>query len=68
MKSEPALPLLDSISEHRLENGSRVFLCPMPAARTVSCDVCVNTGSAFEGPNLGSGLSHFLEQIGRAHV
>jgi len=63
MNSEPALPLLDSITEHRLENGSRVFLCPMPAARTVSCDVCVNTGSAFEGPDLGSGLSHFLEHM-----
>lgn len=61
--SETVLPLLDSVSEHRLENGVRVFLCPMPGARTVSCNVCVNTGSAFEGDDLGSGLSHFLEHM-----
>ena len=60
---EPALPLLDLIREHRLTNGIRVFLCPMPGIRTVSCNVCVNTGSAFEGADLGSGLSHFLEHM-----
>ena len=61
--SEPALPLLDLIREHRLNNGIRIFLCPMPGVRTVSCNVCVNTGSAFEGDDLGSGLSHFLEHM-----
>ena len=61
--SEPALPLLELIREHRLNNGIRVFLCPMPGVRTVSCNVCVNTGSAFEGNDLGSGLSHFLEHM-----
>ncbi len=60
---EPALPLLDLVREHRLANGIRVFLCPMPGVRTVSCNVCVNTGSAFEGADLGSGLSHFLEHM-----
>jgi len=60
---EPALPLLDLVREHRLTNGIRVFLCPMPGVRTVSCNVCVNTGSAFEGADLGSGLSHFLEHM-----
>ena len=60
---EPALPLLDLVREHRLNNGIRVFLCPMPGVRTVSCNVCVNTGSAFEGADLGSGLSHFLEHM-----
>ena len=60
---EPALPLLDLVREHRLANGIRVFLCPMPGVRTVSCNVCVNTGSAFEGVDLGSGLSHFLEHM-----
>ena len=58
-----ALPLLDLVREHRLTNGIRVFLCPMPGVRTVSCSVCVNTGSAFEGADLGSGLSHFLEHM-----
>ena len=61
--SETALPLLDLIREHRLNNGIRVFLCPMPGVRTVSCNVCVNTGSANEGCDLGSGLSHFLEHM-----
>lgn len=61
--SETALPLLDLVREHRLSNGIRVFLCPMPGVRTVSCNVCVNTGSAFEGADLGSGLSHFLEHM-----
>ena len=61
--SETALPLLDLVREHRLNNGIRVFLCPMPGVRTVSCNVCVNTGSAFEGADLGSGLSHFLEHM-----
>ncbi len=61
--SETALPLLDLVREHRLANGIRVFLCPMPGVRTVSCNVCVNTGSAFEGADLGSGLSHFLEHM-----
>jgi len=61
--SETALPLLDSIREYRLKNGVRIFLCPMPGVRTVSCNVCVNTGSAFEGNDLGSGLSHFLEHM-----
>ena len=61
--SETALPLLDLIREHRLNNGIRVFLCPMPGVRTVSCNVCVNTGSANEGADLGSGLSHFLEHM-----
>ncbi len=61
--SETALPLLDLVREHRLNNGIRVFLCPMPGVRTVSCNVCVNTGSAFEGDDLGSGLSHFLEHM-----
>ena len=61
--SETALPLLDSVREHRLNNGIRIFLCPMPGARTVSCNVCVNTGSANEGADLGSGLSHFLEHM-----
>ncbi len=60
---ETALPLLDLVREHRLANGIRVFLCPMPGVRTVSCNVCVNTGSAFEGADLGSGLSHFLEHM-----
>ena len=60
---ETVLPLLDSVREHRLKNGIRIFLCPMPGARTVSCNVCVNTGSAFEGDDLGSGLSHFLEHM-----
>ncbi len=61
--SETALPLLDLVREHRLNNGIRIFLCPMPGVRTVSCNVCVNTGSAFEGADLGSGLSHFLEHM-----
>ncbi len=61
--SETALPLLDLVREHRFSNGIRVFLCPMPGARTASCNVCVNTGSAFEGADLGSGLSHFLEHM-----
>ena len=30
---EPALPLLDLIREHRLNNGIRVFLCPMPGVQ-----------------------------------
>ena len=60
---ETALPLLDLVREHRFSNGIRVFLCPMPGVRTVSCNVCVNTGSAFEGADLGSGLSHFLEHM-----
>ena len=60
---ENKLPLLDLIREHRLGNGIRIFLCPMPGVRTVSCNVCVNTGSAFEGDDLGSGLSHFLEHM-----
>ena len=60
---EHKLPLLDLIREYRLDNGVRVFLCPMPGVRTVSCNVCVNTGSAFEGDDLGSGLSHFLEHM-----
>jgi len=60
---EIALPLLDLVREIRLKNGIRVFLCPMPGVRTVSCNVCVNTGSAFEGADLGSGLSHFLEHM-----
>jgi len=60
---ETALPLLDLIREHRLKNGIRIFLCPMPGVRTVSCNVCVNTGSANEGADLGSGLSHFLEHM-----
>ena len=45
---ETALPLLDLVREHRLNNGIRVFLCPMPGVRTVSCNVCVNTGSRSE--------------------
>ena len=61
--TEIALPLLELVREHRLANGIRIFLCPMPGVRTVSCNVCVNTGSAFEGPDLGSGLSHFLEHM-----
>ena len=61
--SEPALPLLKLVREHRLNNGIRVFLCPMPGIRTVSCNVCVNTGSAFEENDLGCGLSHFLEHM-----
>ncbi len=61
--SETALPLLDLVREHRLNNGIRIFLCPMPGVRTVSCNVCVNTGSANEGADLGSGLSHFLEHM-----
>lgn len=48
--SDTALPLLDLVREHRLANSIRVFLCPMPGVRTVSCNVCVNTGSAFEAP------------------
>jgi zinc protease len=60
---ETALPLLGLVREHRLKNGIRIFLCPMPGVRTVSCNVCVNTGSAFEGADLGSGLSHFLEHM-----
>ena len=60
---ETALPLLDLIREYRMDNGIRAFLCPMPGVRTVSCNVCVNTGSAFEGADLGSGLSHFLEHM-----
>ena len=61
--SETVLPLLDLIREVRLKNGIRIFLCPMPGVRTVSCNVCVNTGSANEGADLGSGLSHFLEHM-----
>ena len=61
--SEISLPLLDTIREHRLSNGIRIFLCPMPGVRTVSCCVDVNTGSANEGADLGSGLSHFLEHM-----
>jgi zinc protease len=61
--TETPLPLLELVREHRLANGIRIFLCPMPGVRTVSCNVCVNTGSAFEDADLGSGLSHFLEHM-----
>lgn len=46
-----------------LKNGLTVLIRESRASEVVSCRVFVNTGSAFEGKDLGAGLSHYLEHL-----
>lgn len=46
-----------------LKNGLTVLIRQSGASEVVSCRVLVKTGSAFEGENVGAGLSHYLEHV-----
>lgn len=48
---------------HELANGLTVVHQAVPANPMASVQVWVRTGSIHEFPNLGSGLSHFLEHM-----
>ncbi len=48
--------------EHRLENGLRVVIEPMPHVRSASAGFLVKTGARDETPAL-AGISHFLEHM-----
>ncbi len=56
-------PDLDPPREHCLENGLRLFVTPMPYARSVSLSVYVAAGSRYEPTEAEAGLSHFLEHL-----
>ncbi|MEN6457524.1 MAG: pitrilysin family protein [Thermoguttaceae bacterium] len=57
-------PLADGVTLAKLSNGLTVIVQENHAApvATVRCFV-KNTGSAYEGKNLGAGLSHVLEHV-----
>ena len=46
-----------------LKNGLTVLIRQSGASEVVSCRVLVKTGSAFEGEDVGAGLSHYLEHV-----
>jgi len=48
--------------EHRLPNGLRVIVEPMPHARSVAAGFLVRTGARDETPEV-AGVSHFLEHM-----
>ncbi|MCD4780052.1 MAG: insulinase family protein [Candidatus Omnitrophica bacterium] len=50
-------------SKFILDNGMTVVITEMPNSPKVSVFGLVKTGSASEGPYLGSGISHFLEHM-----
>jgi len=49
--------------KHVLTNGLTVLLTEIPSSPMVALYACVKTGSATEGPYLGSGISHFIEHM-----
>ncbi len=57
-----ALGLYDRVQTHRLENGLRVALVPMPGAATVTTMLVFNVGAADEDLDQ-TGLSHYLEHL-----
>ena len=63
--SEPS-PLTfpaSSATLHRLSNGIEVLIQEDHSAPLVSAQVWVRTGSIFEGPLLGTGVSHLCEHM-----
>lgn len=54
---------LNHIAVEKLPCGASAVFHSMPGAETVHCRVLVRSGSIDEGPDLGSGLSHFLEHM-----
>ncbi len=64
LRYESIRRLADDVTQATLANGLTVIVQENHAApvATVRCFV-KNTGSAFEGKNLGAGLSHVLEHV-----
>lgn len=48
---------------HTLDNGLQVAIQPKHAQPLVSVQLWVRTGSIHESPNLGAGVSHFIEHM-----
>ena len=46
-----------------LKNGMTILIRESHASKVVSCRVLVKTGSIYEGPRTGGGLSHYLEHV-----
>ena len=46
-----------------LKNGMTILIRESHASKVVSCQVLVKTGSIYEGPKMGGGLSHYLEHV-----
>ena len=53
----------NSATLETLPNGLSLILDPDPSAPVISTQLWVETGSIHEGPQLGAGLSHFLEHM-----
>ena len=63
-------PILDQLrtgnaplERHVLDNGLIVLLKRDTSAPVVAVQIWVGTGSIHEGPNLGAGLSHYMEHM-----
>ncbi len=46
-----------------LKNGMTILIRESHRSKVVSCRVLVKTGSIYEGPKTGGGLSHYLEHV-----
>ena len=51
------------VRRHTLDNGLVVLVQEMPRSPVVSIYILIKTGSANEGPYLGTGISHFVEHM-----
>ncbi len=52
-----------ALERHVLDNGLIVLLKRDTSAPVVAVQIWVGTGSIHEGPNLGAGLSHYIEHM-----
>ena len=52
-----------AVTVERLENGLQVAVEENHAAEVVAIRIYVGVGSAFEGPYLGCGVSHYCEHL-----
>ncbi|MBL8822234.1 MAG: insulinase family protein [Planctomycetia bacterium] len=57
-----ALHLYDSLREHTLSNGLKVYLLPVPGSPIVTMMTCFKVGACDEDKN-ATGLSHYLEHL-----
>jgi len=57
-----ALAMYDKLQEHKLDNGLRVYLLPVPGSPVVTVMTAYKVGSADED-KAATGLAHYLEHL-----